>query len=576
MRIPIFILFQVCFFASFAQTNILCTNGEAEKVMQGNYNPLSYMPSKSISHPDSIMQVMLKEINPDSLHATLEKLATFYTRHSASDTLSNLTGIGAARRWAFQRFQQIGAANSNRLIPSYLQFDNAAMCGVVQHRNIFGVLPGSDISDKSVVIVEAHIDSRCNDVCDTACMAEGMEDNGSGTALVLEMARVMSKCVFKRTIVFLLVIGEEQGLYGAEAFALYAGQKSIKIHAVLNNDVTGGVLCGNTSSPPSCPGFGDVDSTHVRLFSSGAINSPHKQFARFVKLEYKELVLPTAKVPMDIVIMNAEDRTGRGGDHIPFRQHFFTAIRLTSSNENGSANTADTTYNDRQHTSADVLGLDTKPPAGLDSFFVDFNYLGRNTIINATGVGMAATGPLIPDLTAENIYGTTVVVNITAQKQYKQYRIGVRSITNDWDTVYTFSNKLSDTIEVINAGRNMFSVASVDDNGTESLFSREVIINKVGVADNNMAQQGIEMIANKPNPADEQTTISIIADREVSDASLSITDINGKLVQWIPVELVSGTNEILYNHGFHANGIFFCTLYVEGKSISTVKMVFAN
>jgi hypothetical protein len=567
----------ICFLEVHSQTNILCTNPNAETVMKGNYNPQSYLPSVIISHPDSIVKLLMKLVSPDSLHSTLDKLATFYTRHSASDTLSSTTGIGAARRWAFQKFSDISAQNNNRLLPSYLQFNNALMCNVLQHRDIFAVLPGSDTSDKSIVIVEAHIDSRCRNVCDSACLAQGMEDNASGTALVLELARVMSKCVYKRTLVFLVTIGEEQGLYGAEAFAVYAQQQGIKIRAVLNNDIVGGVICGNTSSAPSCPGYANIDSTHVRLFSSGAVNSPHKQFARFVKLEYKENMQPFVSVPTDIAIMTAEDRTGRGGDHIPFRQHNFTAIRMTSSNENGNANTADTAYHDRQHTSDDILGLDTKPPLGIDSFFVDFNYLCRNSLINGNAIAMAATGPLTPDLTAVNIYGSTVVVTITAQTQYKRYRIGVRSLTNDWDSVYTFSNKLADTIVVSVPGRNAFSVSSVDDNGVESLFSREITINKIGIDEKKKNTGGIELLPNKPNPADEQTLITILSDRQVKNNSyLGITDINGKEVKHIPVELKEGINEVLYNHGFNVSGTFFCTLYLDGIKANTVKMVFTN
>ncbi len=570
-------LVLILFITSFSQTNIIVTNPTADKVMKGNYNPQSYLPSKIISNPDSVINIIVKQINPDSLHSSLDKLATFYTRHSASDTVSSTTGIGAARRWAFQRFSDISAVNSNRLIPSYLQFDNPAMCNVVQHRNIFAVLPGTDTTDKSIVIVEAHIDSRCKDVCDSACLAQGMEDNASGTALVLELARVMSKCVYNRTIVFLIVIGEEQGLYGSEAFALYVQQQGIKVHAVLNNDIVGGVICGNTSSPPSCPGFGDIDSIHVRLFSLGGLNSAHKQYARFVKLEYKEAVKPFIKIPTDIVIMTDEDRTGRGGDHISFRQHGYTAIRMTSANENGSAATADTSYHDRQHTSDDILGMDTKPPAGLDSFFVDFNYLSRNSIINASGIAMAAIGPLTPDLNANLIYGSTVVVTITQQKQYKKYRVGVRTLTNDWDSVYTFSNKLSDTITLTTTGRHIFSVASVDDNGIESLFSREIFINKIGIDDKSVENSGIQLLPNIPNPADEQTMITIVSDRSVKNNSyLTITDISGKLIKQIPVELNEGTNEILYNHGFHVSGTFFCTLYIDGKKMSIVKMVFIN
>ncbi|HKR04635.1 MAG TPA: M28 family peptidase [Bacteroidia bacterium] len=566
------------FFKAWSQTNILCTNPVAEQVMKGNYNPQNYLPPVIISHPDSIVQVIMQQVSPDSLHAYLDTLATFYTRNSASDTVSPTTGIGAARRWAYRQFSEISANNNNRLIPSYLQFDNALICNVVQHRNIFAVLPGADTSDKSVVIVEAHIDSRCKDLCSDTCLAQGIEDNGSGTAMVLELARVMSKCVYSRTIVFLLNIAEEQGLYGAAAFAVYAQQQAIQIHAVLNNDVVGGIFCGNTSSPPSCPGFGNIDSLHVRLFSYGGFNSPHKQYARFVKLEYKEEVLPAVSVPTDIMIMSAEDRTGRGGDHQPFRQHFFTAIRMTAANENGNANTTDTSYHDRQHTSDDILGLDINPNPGLDSFFVDFNYLTRNSVINATGLAMAATGPLTPDLNVVAIGNSAAEVTITQQTQYQQYRVGVRTLTNDWDSVYTFNNQLVDTITLPAVGNTIFSVASVDTNSIESLFSREVLVNVVGIKQQADHANEIYLVANTPNPADEQTLISVFSNRAVKDKScyLVITDINGKEITRIPFELQKGLNEILYNHGFHASGTFWCLLYIENKKIDSAKMVFSD
>ena len=561
----------------YSQTNLVCTNIYAEQVMKGNYNPLNFFPPIIINNPDSIVSIIMKEISPDSLHADLDILTTFHTRNTGSDTLSDSTGIGAARRWAFQKFSSISANNNNRLIPSYLQFDTT-ICGSPQHRDIFAVLPGADTTDKSVVIVEAHIDSRCKVLCDITCLAQGIEDNASGTALVLELARVMTKCVFNRTIIFLLNIGEEQGLYGASAFSHYAQQQSIQIHAVLNDDIVGGVICGNTSSPPSCPGYANIDSTNVRLFSFGGFNSPHKQFARFVKLEYKEEVLLYTSVPTEIQIMSAEDRTGRGGDHIPFRENLFTAIRMTSANENGNANTSSVSYHDRQHTSEDILGLNTDLDPELDSFFIDFNYLFRNSIINANGISMAAIGPLTPGLIVTLIDDTTVAVTIIQQTQYHKYRIGVRTLTNDWDSVYTFSNSLTDTIVLQDPNSGIYSVASVDSNGIESLFSEEVLVSIVGIKSPDYSINGIKLLPNTPNPVDEQTIISIISDKDFKNKSafVSIHDINGKEITRIPLEIHRGVNEVLYNHGFHASGIFTCTLYINGEKNNSMKMVFKD
>ena len=303
-------------FRGFSQTNIICTNTVAQQVMKGNYNPASFLPAVSISYPDSVAAHLQHNVSADSLKSYIVQLQTFHNRNSGSDTVSSSIGIGAARRWAFNKFQQFSAANDNRLLPFYLQFD-LPICTMPQHKNICAVLPGMDTSDKSVIIIEAHIDSRCEILCDTSCTAEGIEDNASGTALVLELARVMSKLALNRTLLFVLTIGEEQGLDGAEALADYVQQNNIAVKAVINNDVIGGIICGQTSSEPSCPGLNDIDSTHLRFFSYGGFNSKHKQLSRYIKLQYQEEMLPLVSVPMDIVIMTPEDRTNRGGSNRP-------------------------------------------------------------------------------------------------------------------------------------------------------------------------------------------------------------------------------------------------------------------
>ena len=569
---------------SFAQNNIICTNPTAEQVMLGNYDPTTYTAPVVFSNPDSISLYLQNNISPDSLKNFIEQLQAFHNRNTGSDTVSNSNGIGAARRWAFQKFQSISANSNNRLLPFYLQFD-LSICNSPQHKNICAVLPGADTSDKSVVIVEAHIDSRCEVVCDTACLAQGMEDNGSGTALVLELARVMSQLTLNRTIVFMLTIGEEQGLDGAGAMATYVQQKSIKLKAVFNNDITGGIICGATSSAPSCPGLNDIDSTDVRLFSYGGFNSPHKQLARFTKLEYKEQMLSLVTVPMNIQIMTPEDRINRGGDHIPFRQKNYTAIRMTAANENGNA-MIDSTYTDRQHSSRDILGVDAHNSGTIDSFYVDFDYLARNTVINGNAIAMAALGPATPGFTVDTVPGNRIRVEILNEYFFDQFRVGIRSLTNDWDSVYTFTGKLVDTLDLCDTGTYYVSVATTDYKNVESLFSGEVMarLNSTGSCTYNGVDEihgtatGIELLQNKPNPFDEATTISVYAGSNFASkkAYISITDVNGKQLKQIPIDLKQGINEILYQHGFNASGTFFYTLYIDDKPFQTRRMVFAN
>jgi hypothetical protein len=560
---------------SFAQTSIISTNPVAEEIMKGNYNPSDYLPQVVLNRPDSIVKGINRQVSSEILKENIIKLASFRNRNTGADTLSQTTGIGAARRWVFDKFNEYSADSDNRLVSSYLQF-NRSICNRSQHRNIFCVLPGSDLQDKSIIVIEGHIDSRCAGVCDINCVAEGVEDNASGTALVMELARVMSKYTFKNTIVFLVTIGEEQGLFGAKAFADYAVSKGISIKAVLNNDVIGGIICGQTSSAPSCPNYNHIDSTQVRLFSHGGFNSPSKGLARFVKLQYKEELLPIVSVPMQVSIMSAEDRSGRGGDHIPFREKGFAAIRFTSANEHGDASNGPG-YNDRQHTETDILGADTNGDNEIDSFYVDFNYLARNAVINGVAAGLIAVGPQTPQFEL-NEGLNTLVVDITSQTQYSKYRIGVRTLDNDWDTLYT-TESLSTPIPITENIPYYVSVASVDDKGIESLFSKEETkMGALGIKAEGSEGKAFELLQNRPNPFDESTIISVLVNNlsEVKSAYIQVKDINGKPVKKIPINLKQGINEVLYEHGYNATGTYIYSLFVNGKLIQTRKMQFIN
>jgi hypothetical protein len=560
---------------SIAQTNILTTNPTAGQILQGNYTPSNYAATNVITNHDSIIQGINERVSADSLKAYIIHLATFQNRNTGSDTTSLITGIGAARKWVHQKFEDISADNDNRLVTSYLQFDQQ-ICNMYQHRNIFGVLPGSDATNHEVIIIEGHIDSRCDTPCDSLCTAEGIEDNATGTALVIELARVMSKYTFKNTIVFMATIGEEQGLYGANAFAQYSVDNSVPVKAVFNNDVIGGIICGQTSSAPSCPGLGDIDSLQVRFFSSGGFNSANKQLARFVKLQYKEELTPIVDVPMMLTIMSAEDRTGRGGDHIPFRQKGFPAMRFTSANEHGDASNGPG-YTDRQHTSDDILGVDTDNDMIIDSFFVDFNYLARNAVTNGIGSSMAAIGPMQPDLSVNVLGGPALEITITNQTQYANYRVAIRSLTNDWDSVYTMTGTL-DTIYPPLSTIYFISVASLDTDNVESLFSREIMALPTGVQNVKEAPKKVELLQNRPNPFDEATIISVksILDYNYQQAEIFIYDMNGTLIEKLPIELNNEINEVTYFHGYGKVGTYAYSLVVDGKVIATKRMIFAN
>lgn len=559
-------------------TNITVTNTNADMVLKGQFNPSIYLPTQSYS-TDQIFQGIEDEVNADSLKAYIIKLASFKNRNSGSDTLSSSVGIGAARNWALSKFDQFSAANESRLLTSFLKFDQN-ICSVTKHKNVLGVLPGTDVNNHEIIIIEGHMDSRCEGSCDTSCIAEGVEDNASGTALVMELARVMSKYSFKNTIVFMITTAEEQGLYGAQAFADYCANNSLPIRAVLNNDVIGGVICGQTSSPPSCPGLNDVDSTQVRLFSIGSFNSPHKQLVRFIKLQYQEELLPISSVPMTVTIMAAEDRSGRGGDHIPFRQKFYPAMRFTSANEHGDASNVPG-YTDRQHTSEDVLGVDTNNDQIIDSFFVDFNYLARNARINGVAATVAAQGIPTPGFTVTGIPDSIVRfnVNIDSIAGYGNYRVAIRTSSNDWDTVYAFAGNSIEVVPPVANTSYYVSVAAANTDGLESLFSAEKMLNQASLEVEEINEiEGIELMQNRPNPFDEATYINVRVGEKMANslAIIRIYDVNGKVIETIQTRLEEGMNEMLYTHGYGRTGVYLYSLEVNGRLIDTKRMIFAN
>ena len=574
--LSVFFLLSACIFVV-AQENIHFTNPLILEILKGNYNPEDYMPDEVIADPWEISSQLPGQVSADSMKATLLALRPFHTRNTGSDTISADTGIGAARKWILSQFDRYSQAREGRLVTGYLQFDQN-VCDMARHKNVVAVLPGRDISDPSSIIIEAHMDSRCAGNCDVDCLAEGMEDNGSGTALVIELARVMSQYVFDHTIVFMTVTGEEQGLVGSNAYATYAVAEGLQIKTVLNNDIVGGIICGETSSAPSCPGLNHIDSTQVRIFSFGGFNSAHKALARFIKLEYKEMIEPIAQVPMMITLMSAEDRVGRGSDHIPFRENGYDAIRFASANEHGNADVGNADYHDRQHTSDDILGVDTDGDMVIDSFFVDFNYLARNAVINSNAAAMAALGPDRPSLASAGQDGDYLYIEIDDPLDYNHYVVGLRIHTHDFDTLYYITDGKSGVFELPSRELNIFvSVAAIDSNGVESLFSEEVLsrLTSTGEPD---ATADIELFQNKPNPFDESTTISFMMNSpgKVHDASIVITDIKGNLVKRIPVEVQNGMNEVLYHHGYNMTGTYLYTLYIDGRQIETKRMVFAN
>ena len=169
---------------------------------------------------DPEIKKMLSEVSPENMEATVKKLVSFGTRHTLSDTNSAIRGIGAAQRWVKSEFDTY-ALNSNGRLTSVIDYftikaDGKRIAADSQLGNVMATLKGTDTSDDRVLIISGHLDSRATDVMDSSIDAPGANDDGSGVAAMMELARVMSKREFPFTLIFVAVVGEEQGLYGAK------------------------------------------------------------------------------------------------------------------------------------------------------------------------------------------------------------------------------------------------------------------------------------------------------------------------------------------------------------------------
>ncbi|MBK8499866.1 MAG: M28 family peptidase [Flavobacteriales bacterium] len=593
MRSMLFFVLLCATIARAQFSNIVCTDAAALQAMKGLHDPADYAATTVIEDHEEILCALRTEVKPDSLRAHLERIVGFGTRHTYSDTVSPTTGIGAARRWAFEKFQQFSAMNEDRLLPAYLQFDYAnesGGCGSGQGwRNVLAVLPGSSTTGHRTIIIEAHLDSRCADNCDPACEANGAEDNGSGSALVLELARVLSKYTFKHTLVFMLVTGEEHGLLGSRAMAQFCTTQGIAVKGVLNNDIVGGILCGHTASPPGCGVLDEVDSLQVRIFS----HANTRGLAQATALSYNEKLHDEVPVPMLVSVMDREDRVGRGSDHIPFREAGKQSIRFCAANEHGDGDPSEPGYDDRQHTSNDILGLDTDGDLLIDSFFVDFNYLARNAVINGMEASLLALGPETPSFTVLD-EPTGLRVQITDGPQWVAYRIGVRGLNSPpaFDALYR-TDQTSYPVPGLEAAHVYYiSVAGVDAEGITSIFGPEQVrandaatpaapiddlpygltCMPIGIEENTAGPDGT-MLQCSPNPFNQHTTLSLTKHAPIKGrAFLIIRDAYGREANRLPVVLGERGSAIVYAHR-QAAGLYTAELMVDGRRVDAIRLV---
>ncbi|WP_211166211.1 M28 family metallopeptidase [Mucilaginibacter robiniae] len=419
--------------------------------------------------PDAQITQMTDEISVQNIEGIVRKLVSFKTRHTLSDTTSKTTGIGAARNWIKAEMERYAVASNGRMHIEFDTFTQPAGGRVGKPtvlKNVLAILKGTDPTDTRVYLVSGHYDSRVNNVMDSASVAPGAVDDASGTAVSMELARVMSKRSFPSTIIFMAVAGEEQGLNGSANVAKRAKAEKWNVDAMLNNDIVGNTYGMET---------GLKDNRSVRVFSEGVptpiateqralaalINnggendSPSRQLARYIKEVAERYV-----GQLDVKLIYRRDRFLRSGDHVPFLQQGFTAVRFTEMNED---------FN-RQH-------QNIRKEKGVDygdlPEFADYPYIQKVARMNLSVLANLALAPAEPQnvgVTTSGLTNRTTLKWETPKMGKKPvgYYILMRETTSPyWERKYYVTGNEA-TLDY-SKDNYFFAVQSVDDQGHESL-----------------------------------------------------------------------------------------------------------
>ena len=302
-------------------------------------------------------------------------------------------------------------------------------------------------------------------------------------------------------------------------------------------------------------------------------NSPHKQLVRYMKYVQETLINPYLSVPLTINIMLGEDRSGRGGDHTPFRQKGYTAVRISSANEHGDGTG---TPPDRNHSTRDVLRQDINNDGVPDSLFINPGYLARNTILNGVVAGLLAAAPDRVNATLQpGLSGATINLPLP-DENIDEIIIGIRKYKSkslEFDTVFTAPREDQIRIALDAGQKNYISVAAVK-NGVPGLFSDEYEINLSG-SDEIFPDTGSNLIRNFPNPWSGETTIQFetLPENWNQPAVLEVKDMIGRLVELKSLTLSEGINEVVIYAGNLDPGLYSCTVRIKGRNRQSTLMV---
>ncbi|NOT50445.1 MAG: M20/M25/M40 family metallo-hydrolase [Chitinophagaceae bacterium] len=418
-------------------------------------------------HRDAQIEKMVSEVSKDSLESYVRKMVSFGTRNTLSNQTYPKRGIGAARNWVLSKFNEFVAASGGRMTAFIdtitLQPDGRRVNRAILLGNPVAVLKGTDPNDDRIFIVSGHLDGMRTNVMDSTGDAPGANDDASGVANVIECARIMSKRNFPATVMFVAFSGEEQGLLGANFMADKAKKQNWNIEAVLNNDIMGSNnsnetnVINNTKIRVFSEAFSvqDTGRTALTIRSLGLENDGKaRQLARYVK-EIGERYVDN----LEVVLIYRNDRFLRGGDHTPFVQRGYAAVRFTEMNEN------------YYHQHQDVR-LENGIQYGDLPEFMDFEYLRKNTCMNLCNLANLVKSPSMPQEVKVDTRRLTNSTNLTWKTpksgKVKGYYVMMRETTSAyWQKKFFTTDTKMDL--PYSKDNYFFAVQSVSEDGNESL-----------------------------------------------------------------------------------------------------------
>ncbi len=426
-------------------------------------------PSSAGTSNQQIAQIV-REIDARNIEKTIRKLVSFGTRNTLSEQNDPNRGVGAARDWLFAEFAKVAERSGGRMTvekQSFLQPKAARVPEPTTLTNVVATLKGTQPeAEARTYVVSGHYDSMCTSPTDAKCDAPGANDDASGTAAVLELARVMAKYKFDATIIFMTVAGEEQGLLGSTYFAEQAKQKHLDVEAMFTNDIIGSSLGGNGVHDPATvrvfsegvPSNESAEEATTRRGVGGENDSASRQLARFIKETGQRYVRG-----MSVMMVYRRDRYLRGGDHIPFLERGFAAVRFTEPNE------------DYRHQHQNVR-IENGVQYGDLPQYDDFNYIANVARVNAAALAALALAPARPKnvavVTARLTNDTDLKWDANKEPDLAGYEIVWRETTSPiWTNSRVVGKVTSFTMQGMSKDNFFFAVRTLDTAGNRSPVS---------------------------------------------------------------------------------------------------------